>query len=329
MEYLRLVGVADPHVGWLLVILSVRSNALNPVVPDGIEKLAEWSLMGDRKVQYCLHELKERGLILRDRHHVRGGPRGYAWSWTTTLVAYAQWPTEPLERLIVAYTVYLSVFFPQAQDALRTSSSEEVDAPHAPSAGKSTHRTDEQNAHDGGRGRTAARDNPEKYPETVPDVDVDVGSVSERMVKAALNVLRSIPGYPFDERAELGLLRTFAARRPRVNLPRDLQRWRERCIEEPPRLWRAALKAWLEKAEDGIPWAQFREPDELAGDVVLELIGETPLEREILERGRARRLTERAIRNELTYWECSGAIRLGWRGQERTYAFDPEMLADT
>lgn len=109
LEYMRLLRF-EPLNRLLFAVLRVRYDARTGTVSDRISTLADWSGMSERKVQYCLRNLARRGVISRERHRSAGGPVGCAWSWSTTVRPYDDWPVEPLAVLVAASIAYLSVF---------------------------------------------------------------------------------------------------------------------------------------------------------------------------------------------------------------------------
>lgn len=150
LEYLRLLAF-DPLDRLLFAVLKVRYDARKGTVTDRIETLANWTGMSPRRVQYCLNSLAKRGLLIRARHRGVGGPRGHAWSWSSTVLAYADWPTEPFARHLIGLVAYVATFYPVRPEG----------AGRASSSTKSTHQTKEEDAQNEGRGRTATRDNQE------------------------------------------------------------------------------------------------------------------------------------------------------------------------
>ena len=98
LEYMRLLGF-DASDRLLFAVLKVRYDARLRAVADRISTLSDWTGLSERKVQYSLRSLADRNLIARERHRVTGGPQGYVWSWTTTVRAYEDWPSEPLTKL--------------------------------------------------------------------------------------------------------------------------------------------------------------------------------------------------------------------------------------
>lgn len=160
LEYMRLLRF-NPLDRLLFAVLKVRYDARSGTVTDRIATLAKWAGLSERRVQASLRSLAESGVVIRAKHPGAGGPRGHAWSWSTTVRHYSDWPAEPLERLIAVTISYLRTFHRAVEEH----------ASPALSPGKSTHQRVEEHAPARGRGRTATRDNPASSLDTSQERD--------------------------------------------------------------------------------------------------------------------------------------------------------------
>lgn len=137
----------DPANRWLLVVLKVRYDARIGTVTDTISSLVQWSGLSRRSVQRCLAQLADRGLVVRAKHRGAGGPKGHAWSWSTTVLPFDSWPKNtPDVRALTA---------------------------------KSTPNRAEERAKSDGRTRQTTRDNPERPPKNSPERDATPSVPSE------------------------------------------------------------------------------------------------------------------------------------------------------
>ena len=78
------------------------------------------------------------------------------------------------------------------------------------------------------------------------------GEPVENPLTPALVVLRAIPGYPFDEKADGERLTQLAEAYPKLDLVTELHKWRDWLADQPPkkkRNWRLSLRNWVEQAE--------------------------------------------------------------------------------
>lgn len=245
LEYMTLCGFSALDC-WAFVVLRVRSDRTK-VVHDRIDTLARWSCLGARTMQRSLASLARRSVILRKPHPVKDGARGQAFSWTTTILPYEAWPTEPLVRTIATMVAYLEVLYPSKEHAARALSSVTAKRKNTPEA-------TEEHARIGGRTRLATRDNPESYPEVFPESSSDddeaaslPGYEDEERLEEALAIVRGLRGGAFRAGPTRAWLVAYRRRRPRVDLVADLRRLEE--ARERPRT-DAAWQHWLDGASD-------------------------------------------------------------------------------
>lgn len=151
-EYLSL-GRVDTRYRELLRTIRMRVDGRTQKCHDTVPRLAWWSGLGERQTQYGLKTLSKLGLIAREGRRTVGGSRGTAWAWTTKSVPYTEWPSAPLERLILSINAYIQTFWPRQEDA-----------PPAPSSAKRVHRLKEEDAQNEGRRRRTTRDKSREVP---------------------------------------------------------------------------------------------------------------------------------------------------------------------
>lgn len=89
---------AMPAFVCFLLTLRVRLDGKSGVVLDTLENLAMLACMSLATARRSMVWLKQRGVVVEERHHMHGGVAGTAWSFRRRPLRFDHWPEE-LRRL--------------------------------------------------------------------------------------------------------------------------------------------------------------------------------------------------------------------------------------
>ena len=221
-EQKKLVRSGMTHVEIAAFItLRVRSGA-DGVTRDGLTSLARWAGMSERTMRRALRNLVTLGVVVRTRSQRHGGPKGTAWSWARCALALHDWPDsvanahgDPEEGAAS------TALFPRRSRPL----GEEEPVKAAPRDGQLT----------------------SCIPEHLPDTSLDD---VDKTIRCALMELQAFTNYPFDRVLDHQLLMRAQRDRPNVDIAVEVERWIQRAVGQQMRVPRAALEAWLKRAQD-------------------------------------------------------------------------------
>lgn len=227
LVYLREIGADPGHIA-LLVVLRARVDGSTGTVADTLSTLGKWSRISGGALKRRLYWLQAHGIVKVEERAGVEGSRGQ-WSRRRRPRPFEEWPNiGPRQGQSSSRTLV-----PQRTD---------VDVSIGP------------RGRNNGPARTNNGPGPRGVVQNVPESpESSANENDDELTCDALEGVRSIENYPFDESRDRAMLVGVRRRRPGVQLLDEIETWVERGRTPEIRDQRAALEGWLLIARDALP----------------------------------------------------------------------------